>query len=155
MSELNQTKYIKGKTNGKENLKSQPKLIFVGNKEGPEMKKARQLSVQYKMAFQAYSEEEWATLEEIEQYIQDEELSKQIIHLPSGLRTVSSLDAVEAETIKKALRKMNGNMQKVARTLQISRATLYRKIEKYSLSLKGKRERELLTQEMKKSSKAA
>ena len=155
MSESCQIKYDKNNSNGARVQKaSRPKLIFVGKKTSPEMKKARRLASQYRMAFQSYSEEEWATLEEIEQYIQEEELSKQIIHLPSGLMPVSSLGAMEAETIKRAMKKVNGNVQKAARILQISRATLYRKIEKYCLDIKWEKE-DQLKKETEKVSKAA
>ena len=130
-----------------------PRLIFVGENKFQE-KKAEQLAKTLKARFMSYSEEEWATLEEIDQYIQDEEVSKQIITLPAGRRAVSSLDEVEAETIKKVMRDFNGNKMKTARALKIARATLYRKMERYGL-LNFKKQKEELEKRQKSLKKAA
>lgn len=122
--------------------KSPPRLIFVG--ENPiQLKKVKKFAKNSGFDFHHYSESEWATLEEIDQYIQDEELSKQTVHLPAGRNTVASLDEMEAETIKKVLRSTNGNVVKTCRVLKIARATLYRKMERYGLSLKREREEQL------------
>ena len=122
--------------------KSAPRLIFVGE-DRVQLKKAKKFAKNAGFDFYHYSESEWATLEEIDQYIQDEELSKQTIHLPAGRQTVASLDEIEAETIKKALQNTNGNVLKTCRVLKIARATLYRKMERHGLSLKREREQQL------------
>ena len=44
-----------------------------------------------------------------------------------------TLDDLEAQTIRNAIEQHNGNLSKVARTLGISRAALYRRMEKYRL----------------------
>ncbi len=130
-----------------------PRLILVGdNKE--QRKKAEKFAKDNLFEFHSYSEEEWATLEEIDQYIQEEELSKQIISLPTGARATASLDKVEEETIRRVVQNTNGNMMKASRALKIARATLYRKMEKYGLNLKKQREK-LIKQQEKTFKKAA
>ena len=124
---------------------SLPKLIFVGENKF-QAKLAEQFAIKNQFLFMSYHEEEWATLEEIDQYIQDEELSKQVVNLPIGKRTISSLEDLEAETIKRVVKNVNGNMIKAARALKIARATLYRKLEKYGLNLKKQREESLKKQ---------
>lgn len=44
-----------------------------------------------------------------------------------------TLDEMECEAIRKALRRCDGNLTEVARQLGISRQSLYRRIEKYKL----------------------
>lgn len=51
-------------------------------------------------------------------------------HAPSD---AIKLEDVEAEAIRKAITQHNGNISKVARTLGISRAALYRRMEKYGI----------------------
>ena len=124
-----------------------PRLILVGQNK-LHIKKAENFAKENHFKFHSYSEEEWATLEEIDQYIQEEELSKQIINLPVGKKaTISSLDELESETIKTVVQNTNGNMVEAARILKIARATLYRKMEKYGLNLKKQREELLKEQE--------
>lgn len=130
----------------------QSKLIFVGE-NNTQFKKVKKFAEDNNLKCLSYSEVEWATLEEIEQYIQDEELSKQVVDLPIGHRAVSSLDKVEAETIKTVIKNSGGNMIKAAQALKIARATLYRKMEKYGLNLKRQREEQF--KQMKKIKKTA
>ena len=119
-----------------------PRLIFVG--ENPlHLKKVEKFAKSSGFDFHHYSEAEWATLEEIDQYIQDEELSKKTVHLPAGKKTVASMDEIEAETIRKVLQKTNGNVLKASQALKIARATLYRKMERYGLNLKREREQQM------------
>ena len=136
-------KVLKGQN---EQLKPQkeeylPKLVFVG-KNASQIQKAEKFAKNNQFEFLSYSEEEWATLEEIDQYIQEEELSKQVITLPIGQNKDSSLDAIEAETIQKVIKQVNGNMKKAAQVLKIARATLYRKMKRHSLDLKREREKQ-------------
>ena len=133
------------------NLK--PKLIFVGGNKA-QFKRVQKFAEDSNFKYYAYSDVEWATLEEIDQYIQDEEVSKQVVDLPIGQKAVSSLDEVEVNTIKTVIKNSGGNMIKAARTLKIARATLYRKMEKYGLNLKKHREAQLVNH-MKKVRKAA
>ena len=93
--------------------------------------------------FMTYTESEWATLEEIDQYIQEEELSKQIINLPVGANKDFSLEKIQEETIKKVTQIKDININKAAKRLKIGRATLYRKLEKYGLNIKKEREKQL------------
>ena len=116
-----------------------PRLILVGENKF-HIKKAENFAKENHFKFHSYPEEEWATLEEIDQYIQEEELSKQIINLPVGKKSISSLEELESETIKRVVQNTNGNMMKAARILKIARATLYRKMEKYGMNLKKQRE---------------
>ena len=44
-----------------------------------------------------------------------------------------NLDEMEKETVRKAMQKHNGNISKVAKELGLSRASLYRRLEKYAL----------------------
>ncbi len=131
--------------NSKE-LITKPKIAFIG-KNKILNKKVRKFAKDNNLRYFHYSEEEWVTLEEIDQYIQEEELSKQIVDLPFGKRTVSSLSEMEAKTIKKVVESSGGNMKKAARVLKIARATLYRKIEKYGLNLKKRKEKQFKQQE--------
>ena len=63
-------------------------------------------------------------------------------HLPSeflaqarGVTGMSDMDSeFEAEAIERALKKADGNKAKAARMLQISRRTIYRKMDKYNIS---------------------
>nr|WP_282580142.1 sigma-54-dependent Fis family transcriptional regulator [Natroniella sulfidigena] len=67
----------------------------------------------------------------------------QLEHLPDYLResktsnkpTGKLLSLAEAEAIRNALQHFNGNISKTADCLQIARNTLYRKINKYNISL--------------------
>ncbi|MCY4321470.1 MAG: hypothetical protein OXC37_03575 [Bdellovibrionaceae bacterium] len=92
------------------------------------------------LKFTTYTETEWATLEEIDQYIHEEDLSKQIINLPIGSNDSFSLDKIQEKTIKKVTQIKKININEAAKRLKIGRATLYRKLEKYGLSHKKKRE---------------
>ena len=128
-----------------QNKNDWPKLIFVG-KNKLQLKRAEQFAKNSRFEFHTYSDEEWATLEEIDQYIQEEEISKQIIKLPVGKKAIPSLDELEAETIKRVVQNTNGNMMKAARALKIARATLYRKMARYGLNLKKQREEQMKKQ---------
>lgn len=44
-----------------------------------------------------------------------------------------NLDEMEKETVRRAMQKFNGNISKVAKELGLSRASLYRRLEKYEL----------------------
>ncbi|MCZ0932005.1 MAG: hypothetical protein OXJ52_02515 [Oligoflexia bacterium] len=94
-----------------------------------------------RLDFTTYTEKEWATLEEIDQYIQEEELSKQIINLPIGANKDFSLDKLQEATIKRVVQIKNLNVNEAAKRLKIGRATLYRKLEKYGLTLKNERKK--------------
>lgn len=53
--------------------------------------------------------------------------------LASDAAQVMTLDSLEARTIRNAIEQHDGNLSKAARALGISRAALYRRIEKYGL----------------------
>ena len=142
---MSETQHKNTSMNDSQNKNSLPKLIFVGENK-LQIKRAEQFAKNSCFEFHTYSDEEWATLEEIDQYIQEEEISKQIIKLPVGKRTISSLDELEAETIKRVVQSTNGNIMKAARTLKIARATLYRKMERYGLKSKKQREEQMKKQ---------
>ena len=125
--------------NGSRNKSRQAKITFIGGTK-LQIKKMEKFAKDNHFEFQTYTHDEWATFEEIDQYIQEEELSKQVINLPVGTNTVSSLDELESEAIRKVLLNFNGNVIKAAQTLKIARATIYRKMERYGLNLKKKRE---------------
>ena len=94
--------------------------------------------------FMTYTESEWATFEEIDQYIQEEELSKQVINLPIGANQELSLNSIQKNSNKHNSSEIKDiNVNKTAKRLKIGRATLYRKLEKYGLSLKKEREKKL------------
>ena len=116
-------------------------LISVGA-DSQQNKSISKFARENQLDFMTYTETEWATLEEIDQYIQEEELSKQIINLPVGSNADFSLDKIQEKTIKKVTQIKNINIQTAAKKLKIGRATLYRKLEKYGLNLKRERERE-------------
>lgn len=52
---------------------------------------------------------------------------------PKEIAVEMKLDELEAQTIRKAIEQHGGNLSKVARTLGISRAALYRRMEKYGI----------------------
>ena len=116
------------------------KLILVGP-ESEVTAVVKKFAKQNNLDFAAYTENEWATLEEVEQYIQDEELSTQIVDLPIGRNEDVSLNSITKKHIQKILHLKKLNVNEVARTLKISRATLYRKMEKNGLSIKKEREK--------------
>ena len=82
--------------------------------------------------------------------IEAEDIRAQMItpeekHVPKEIPSDITLDDLEAQTIRNAIEQHNGNLSKVARTLGISRAALYRRMEKYGAhkSPKGDLEKKL------------
>ena len=120
---------------------NQAVLVFVGaNSEQKNL--VSKFARENHLDFRTYTESDWATLEEIDQYIQEEELSKQIINLPIGAANKEvSLDKLQENTIKKIIQIKNLNVNEAAKILKIGRATLYRKLEKYGMNLKKEREK--------------
>lgn len=55
-------------------------------------------------------------------------------HLPQQFHSISIKQKTDKEKIVEAIKKENGHMTRVANRLNISRATLYRKIKHYQLS---------------------
>ena len=55
------------------------------------------------------------------------------MNLLSGDGNVRTIDELEADMIRYAIRRYNGKMTEVARRLGIGRSTLYRKIQDYNL----------------------
>lgn len=119
------------------NKAEKPRLIFVGDK-GKKQKLISEFAKKNDMEFNVYSNTEWATLEEIEQYIQDEEVSKQIIDLPLGNNASSSLHFAADENVKRISQFKKLTIEKAAKRLKISRATLYRKLEQKRAKLAKK-----------------
>ena len=118
------------------------KLILIG-KDDTTVFLVKKFAKKHNLEFASYTEHEWATLEEIDQYIQDEELSTQVTSLPIGYNDGVSLDSITKQHIKKVLHLKALNINEVAKTLKISRATLYRKMEENGLNIKEER-KELL-----------
>jgi len=110
------------------------KVILITNDQEVS-NKIKKIALQLKCHFASYTEEEWATFDDLEDYIQDEEIAKHIIALPKGDRSVHSLNTIESEAIKQVIHKVGGNAVKAAKVLNIGRATLYRKLRKHRLSL--------------------
>jgi len=54
-------------------------------------------------------------------------------HIENGTMMTYNIEDIERETIKKALRKNNGNISQAAKELGLTRASLYRRLEKYGL----------------------
>ncbi len=123
--------------NGKKSKVS--KIIFVTN-DKEEVSKVKDIALENQYDFMTYTEDEWATFEDIEQYVQEEDISKKIVSLPLGYRSIFSLEEIEMEIIKRVINNVKGNAVKAARILKIGRATLYRKLDKYDLSLKKVRQ---------------
>ena len=124
-------------------MSNSKKLILVGGKNDGTIFLAKKFAKKHGLDFANYTENEWATLEEIDQYIQDEELSTQIVSLPMGNNEDVSLDSITKKHIEKMLYLKQLNINEVAKTLKISRATLYRKMEQNGLNIKNER-KELL-----------
>ena len=120
-------------------MSSRPKLICVSNSP-IHISRMKKMAEQSNYDFGSYSEEEWATIEEIEQHIPDEGISTNVTSLPLGVRPLFSLDEMEAKIIRRTIYKVNGNAAQAARALKIGRATLYRKLDKYGFSLKQVRQ---------------
>ncbi|MBA7572799.1 Regulatory protein AtoC [subsurface metagenome] len=85
-------------------------------------------------------ERTWLISGKIEPEIPDFEKALEYIPIQSStgkLPPVGSmtLDEIEKEMILKAIDKFNNNMSKVAKSLGISRGTLYRRFEKYGIGL--------------------
>lgn len=70
-----------------------------------------------------------------------EDFDKQHVHreetVHTGFRQGMTLDEIEKQTILQALEKHNNNLSQVASLLGISRAALYRRLEKYNISVNG------------------
>ncbi|MBC6415258.1 MAG: DUF1492 domain-containing protein [Bdellovibrionales bacterium] len=125
------------------------KLILVTSKKNDTTTElVKNFAKQARLEFSTYTEDEWATLEEIDQYIQDEEVSKQVVQLPIGKNEDVSLENITKKHIKKILYLKQLNVNEVAKTLKISRATLYRKMEKNGLNIKEER-KEMLKKQRK------
>ena len=62
-------------------------------------------------------------------YFLTEPTTAATIEVPDTL----NLDEMEKETVRRAMEKFNGNISKVAKELGLSRASLYRRLEKYDL----------------------
>ena len=131
--------------NDKTKHKVHPKLILVGGDE-TQFKVIKKIAKDNNFEYLTYSNIEWATLEEIDQYIQDEDLSKQVIDLPKGKQAISSLDRLEEDVLKQIVKNLNRNILKAIDTFKTARAVLYKKTEKYSLNLKKHREEEFKKQ---------
>lgn len=70
--------------------------------------------------------------------LQAADFERECLHGPASVRTSSSLsgltlDELEKQTIMQALEKHGGNLSHVATALGISRAALYRRLEKYNI----------------------
>lgn len=113
-----------------------PRLIFVG--DGKPSQAVSQFAQKHGLEFKVYNDSEWATLEEIDQYIQEEEVSKQIIDLPLGGNAAFSLNSAADQNVKRISQLKKLSVKEAARALKIGRATLYRKLEKNSSRLKKK-----------------
>ena len=68
-------------------------------------------------------------------HIEDLSTSKIMTHAIKPVNETGSLRQTEQETIKAAINKCQGNILEAARHLEISRATLYRKMEKYQITI--------------------
>ena len=124
----------------KKNSDKPARLIFVGPSASDQTEVIEKFAKKNNLNFSIFTEGEWATMEEIDQYIQEEELSKQISNLPIGKNQDFSLDSITKQHIKKILQLKRLNINAVARTLKIGRATLYRKLEKNGLNIKQERQ---------------
>ena len=60
--------------------------------------------------------------------------SQQTLESTTDNAPILSLEQTEKQAIKRALTKTNGNILKTSKLLEISRTTLYNKIEKYQLT---------------------
>ena len=116
-------------------MPGKPKIICISDSLS-HIYKMKKLAERNDYDFSSYSEDEWATIEEIELHIPDEGFSTNITSLPMGARPLFSLDELEAKTIRRVIYKVNGNAAHAARALKIGRATLYRKLNKYGFNLK-------------------
>ena len=121
----------------KKNLKPDKIILITNDKKT--VSKFKKMALESNCKFSNYTEDDWATFDDIEQYIQDEELLRKVVALPSGYRSAFSLEEVEAEAIKRVINGVNGNALRAAKCLKIGRATLYRKLDKYGLSLRAVR----------------
>lgn len=121
-------------------MSNSKKLILIG-KDEKIISLAKNFAKKYNLDFASYTEKDWATLEEIDQYIQDEELSTQVLNLPAGQNEDVSLDSITKKHIEKVLYLKQLNINEVSKTLKISRATLYRKMEQNGLNRKNERKK--------------
>ena len=58
-----------------------------------------------------------------------------VSNVPASLETSASLEATERAAITGAIRLCSGNLTAAAKSLGVSRSTLYRKIERYRLQI--------------------
>lgn len=111
------------------------KLIVIGDDESL-LKKAKTFALTNNLILKHYTEEDWATLEEIDQYIQEEDISKQVINLPFGASPIALSSQLEERRIKQSLKRNKQSLTKLAKKMKITRAILYKKLELYSLKNK-------------------
>ena len=113
------------------------KVIFISN-DKKAVRKIKSVAVKEKFDYSTYTEEEWATFEDIEHYLNGDD-PRDIPVLPVGSSPLSVLDVVEIKTIKKVMAATGGNVSQASGILNIGRATLYRKLERLQLDLKDVR----------------
>lgn len=129
------------------------KIIFISNNK-LEAKKMKEIAMEKKFDYSTHTEDDWATFEDIEHYLNGDD-PRTIISLPVGIRPVVSLEEMESLTIKKIITSANGNVAKAAEALNIGRATLYRKLDKYGLSLEMIRQQNALKKDSLAKKKAS
>ncbi|MGH2625007.1 MAG: helix-turn-helix domain-containing protein, partial [Sphingobacterium sp.] len=61
--------------------------------------------------------------------IEQQELNAEVMQVPAS----HNLEEMERKTIKSAIERYNGNISKAAKELGLTRAALYRRLEKYNL----------------------
>lgn len=117
------------------------KLIFVSS-DSRKITKAQKFADKNEYQFDNYTEDEWATVEEINDYIQDEVTCSKIIQLPEGKTPVYE-ETKTPEQEDKIERLAGSDKKKKARIIKIAEAATFKKFEKEGEALKKQREEEL------------
>ena len=74
------------------------------------------------------SEDKMVPLDYLEKEVYEKNVSSNQVNI-----SVLPMDVLEKENIENALEKCNGNILKAAKSLNISRSTMYRKMKKYGI----------------------
>ena len=107
------------------------KLVLVSD-NWTYIQKVQEFAQKEGFEFSYYAEKDWDSFDITENraVVVDKDV------LPVGWKPVLSMGEMEYHTIKKILFKCDGNIQKTAKILRISRSTLYRKLGTLNISLK-------------------
>lgn len=120
------------------------KLLFISNNL-VDVEKVKHFAKKNQFSLEHYSKEEWKTLsakwvkKNLKKDNNTTNHSFSLIKMPIATNSIQTMDDIKLEAIRTALLQSRGNASKAAIALKISRATLYRKLNEFGMSLESMR----------------